>query len=75
MSQENVERSYRVLDAFNRGNVEAVLALLDEDVEVVSRLAPIGEGRYHGHDGFRGWRQNLRDVFPDWHGSSSRCTT
>ena len=68
MSQENVERSYRILDAFNRGNVEAALALLDEDVEVVSRLAPIGEGRYHGHDGFHRWRQNLRDVFPDWHG-------
>jgi ketosteroid isomerase-like protein len=67
MSQENVERSYRVIDAFNRGDVEAALALLDEDVEVVSRLAPMGEGRYRGHDGFLRWRQNLRDVFPDWH--------
>jgi ketosteroid isomerase-like protein len=68
MSQENVERSYRVLDAFNRGDVEAALALLDEDVEVISRLAPIGEGRYRGHDGFLRWEQNLHDVFPDWHG-------
>jgi len=67
MSQENVERSYRVFDAFNRGDVEAARALLDEDVEVISRLVPIGEGRYRGHDGFLRWQQNLRDVFPDWH--------
>jgi ketosteroid isomerase-like protein len=67
MSQENVERSYRVIDAFNRGDVEAARSLLDEDVEVISRLAPMGEGRYRGHDGFLRWQQNLRDVFPDWH--------
>ena len=35
MSQENVERSYRVIDAFNRGDVEAARSLLDEDVEVI----------------------------------------
>ncbi len=68
MSQQNVELSNRVLDAFNRGDVEAARSLLDEDVEIISRLAPMGEGRYRGHDGFLRWQQNLRDVFPDWHG-------
>ena len=67
MSQENVERTHRAVDAFNRGDVDAVRALVDEGVEVISRLAPIG-GRYHGYDGFLRWREDLYEVFPDWHG-------
>ena len=68
MSQENVERTRRAVDAFNRGDLDAVRALVDEGVEVISRLAPIGVSGYHGHDGFLRWRQNLHEVFPDWHG-------
>jgi len=67
MSQENVELTHRATDALNRRDLDAYLALMDEDVEVISRLAPMGEGRYRGHDGFLRWQQNLRDVFPDWH--------
>jgi ketosteroid isomerase-like protein len=33
MSQENVERYYRVIDAFNRGDLDALLALLDPDMD------------------------------------------
>ena len=68
MSQENVERTRRAVDAFNRGDLDAVRALVDEGVEVISRLAPMGEDRYRGHDGFLRWQQNLHEVFPDWHG-------
>ena len=67
MSQENVELSYRAVDAFNRRDLDALLALADEDVEVFSRLAPIEESRYHGHEGILRWQQDLYDVFPDWH--------
>ena len=65
MSQENVESSYRALDAFNRRDIEAFLSLVDEDVEISSRLAPLAEGGYRGHDGVRLWFQNLWDAFPD----------
>jgi hypothetical protein len=65
MSEENVERSYRVAEAFNRRDVEGFLALMDQEVEVVSRLAAM-EGGYHGHDGVRRWWANLLGVIPDF---------
>jgi ketosteroid isomerase-like protein len=70
MSQENGELSYRTFDAFNRRDLDALLALMDGDVEIVSRLIPM-EGRYYGHEGVLRWQQNLNDVFPDWHGEPS----
>jgi ketosteroid isomerase-like protein len=65
MSQENVELTYGALDAFSRGDFDALLAMFYEDVEVFSRLAPLGDGSYRGHDGVRSWWQNLHDAFPD----------
>ena len=41
MSQENVELTYRAIDAFNRRDLDAYLALMDDDVEAVSRLGAI----------------------------------
>ena len=66
MSQENVELARRAYDAFNQRDVEACLRLIDEDAEVSSRLAPLAEGSYRGHEGVRRWFQNLLDTFPDW---------
>jgi ketosteroid isomerase-like protein len=33
MSQENVELVHRVFDAFNRRDLDAMLALIDDDME------------------------------------------
>jgi hypothetical protein len=33
MSQENVERAYRAVDAFNRRDLGSYLALIDPEVE------------------------------------------
>jgi ketosteroid isomerase-like protein len=65
MSEENVELAYCAADAFNRRDLDALLALMHEDVEVLTRTAPM-EGGYHGHDGVRRWCQNLLDAFPDY---------
>src|SRR3954465_5134632 len=65
MSQENVELTKQVFDAFNRRDLGAFLALMDADVEAGSRLAAM-EGGYHGHDGIRHWWQNLLDAIPDY---------
>ena len=65
MSQENVELAQQAFDAFNRRDMGAFLALMDADVEAVSRLVAT-EGGYHGHDGIRHWWQNLLDAFPDY---------
>jgi hypothetical protein len=52
MSQENVKRYRRSLEAFNRRDLNAFLALMDDQVEVGSRQVAI-EGGYHGHEGLR----------------------
>ena len=64
MSQENVERVHRGLEAFNRRDLDAFIALSDPDVEFFSRFAELeGGGPYRGHDGMRSWWQNLFGVW------------
>ena len=65
MSQENVELGYRAIDAVNRRDLDALLDLMDEDVEAGSRIAAM-EGGLHGHDGIRRWWENWFDAFPDY---------
>jgi hypothetical protein len=48
MSQENVKLAYRATDAFNRRDLDAFLALMDDDVDAVSRIIAI-EGGLQGH--------------------------
>jgi ketosteroid isomerase-like protein len=65
MSQENVELHYRSIEAVNRRDLEAFLALMDKDVEVVSRIVAV-EGGLHGHDGVRSWWANWFETWPDY---------
>jgi ketosteroid isomerase-like protein len=65
MSQENVDLYRRCVDAFNRRDLNAFLALMDDDVEAVSRLVAI-EGGLRGHDGIRRWWESWFDVWPDY---------
>ena len=65
MSQQNVELYHRCIDAFNRRDLEGLLALMDDEVEAVSRLVAI-EGGLTGHDGIRRWWASWFDVWPDY---------
>ena len=65
MSQENVERTYRAMDAVNRRDLDTLLALADDDVEAVPAAVAV-DGGYQGHEGMRRWWKNWLDVFPDW---------
>ena len=65
MSQENVELAHRAAEAFNRRDLDAFLALMDDDVEIASRIVVI-EGGLRGHDGVRRWWQNWLDTWPDY---------
>jgi len=67
MSQENVELVYRAADAFNRHDLDASLALMDDDVQAFPLVAAM-EGNYDGHGGIRRWWKSLFDVFPDYTG-------
>ena len=64
MSQETVEVARRSYDAFNRRDLDALLALMDEDVEGVTNVTAV-EGSYHGHEGIARWWRDLLDAFPD----------
>ena len=64
MSQENVELHYQAMDAYNRRDLDAYLALMDHDLEGIPRIAAI-EGSYHGHEGMRRWWTALLDTWPD----------
>jgi ketosteroid isomerase-like protein len=63
MSQENVELSLRLVDAWNRGDVEAVLALWDPDGGWYPALEGITEeGAYRGHAGLRQYYEDLAEI-------------
>jgi ketosteroid isomerase-like protein len=65
MPEANVESATRLVEAFNRGDVEAVLAELHPEIEFIPRRAPI-TGAYHGHSGVRQFfadNQESFDVF------------
>jgi hypothetical protein len=65
MTQENVDLAYRAIDSMNRRDLGAFLAMMDEEVEAVSRIVAV-EGGLHGHDGIRRWWENWFNVFPDY---------
>ena len=65
MSQKNVDLARRTIDAFNRRDLDAFLALMDDDIEIASRIVAI-EGGLRGHDGVRRWWQNWLDTWPDY---------
>jgi ketosteroid isomerase-like protein len=65
MSEGNVKLAHRVVDAFNQRDLDALLALMDDDVEGVPPVASI-EGHYHGHAGIRRWWESLLSGLSDF---------
>jgi ketosteroid isomerase-like protein len=66
MSQENVERARRLIEAYNRTFSEGTRDLyevLDPEVEWVPMSALLMRTRYHGHDGVREWVEEMKR---DW---------
>ena len=62
MSQENVELSKRVVDAWNRRDVEATVALSDPEVVWHPVLEESIEGEtYRGHAGLRQYYEDLAE--------------
>lgn len=65
MSEETTDLTRRAHDAFNSDDVEAFVALMDEDVEALPRIVgTLGSG-VRGHADIRRWRRDLLDLFPD----------
>ena len=55
MSQENVEALWRMLRAFNDGDVESFVAECDPTVEWEEQFIPGVDPLYRGHEGVRRW--------------------
>ena len=62
--QDSVEVVRRMLAAFNRDDVEAVIAAFDDDCEINEppEMPDSPAVGYRGHDGIRDWMGNLRGV-------------
>ena len=66
MSQENVELAHRAIDAFNRRDLGAYLALNDPEVEFTPYEVWVQGGEpYRGHAGVRRWWEESFAVLPD----------
>src|SRR5919197_3675317 len=63
MSQANVEIVRGVHEAFNRRDVDAILAVWDQDAEFRPVMSALEGAVYHGHEGLRRW---MREVDQDW---------
>ena len=67
MSQENVETVHRLFAASRSRDKAACVREADPDVEIVSYLIGVEGTVYKGHDGLRGYIDDLFEAFPDWH--------
>jgi ketosteroid isomerase-like protein len=65
VSEQNVELHRRIEGAFNKRDLEAMLACLDPSVEYHPVLSAIGVTVYHGHDGMRSWFGQLDDALEE----------
>src|SRR5919109_921467 len=62
MSRENVELVQRGYEAFNAGGPDAILELLDPDIEWGTPEQAMESG-YSGHEGVRRFWSDFTDVF------------
>ena len=53
----------RGVAAFNRRDLEAWLALMDEEVEIESRFSRLGDTRFRGHRSIKRWWEDLGDAW------------
>jgi ketosteroid isomerase-like protein len=63
MSATDVETIREGLAALNRGDVDAMKAAVDPEVELVPLRAVLDGSTYHGHEGLRRWMDDMAD---DW---------
>jgi ketosteroid isomerase-like protein len=63
MSLENVALHRRFVEAFNRRDIDSLIAFCDPGIEFHSAFAAVGGAVYHGHDELRRWHGDLQDVW------------
>ena len=67
MAPDEVEVIHRVVDEWNRGDVEAFLSLFNPACEVLFRPDVPEPGPFHGRDELRGWAEGFLSAWDDQH--------
>jgi ketosteroid isomerase-like protein len=67
MSQENVKLVHRMVDAWNRGDVDAFLSGFDPDCEVVFPPEVPEPGPFHGHAELKQWVDGFLAAWESHH--------
>src|SRR3979411_181432 len=65
MSDRNVERHRRAIEAVNARDIDAGLALSDPQIELQTMFTAVGGGVYQGHDGMRTFQREFEEVWGD----------
>jgi ketosteroid isomerase-like protein len=61
-----VDQVRRGMEAFNRGDLPAILAMLADDVEVFSHPDTGNPGTYRGRDGYVQWAASWLEAWDDF---------
>jgi ketosteroid isomerase-like protein len=72
MSRENVERVRGALDASSRGDLDALIAALDPEIEWTPVESDPDFEVHRGHDDVRAWLMGWAEVFPDMRWEADR---
>ena len=64
MSQQNIERVGRFVDAFNAHDVDAIVEMAAPDCVIVGQRSSL-EGPFAGHEGVRRWAESAYEWAPD----------
>jgi ketosteroid isomerase-like protein len=64
--QRNVELTRRGFEAYNSGDYEAVIDLLDPDVELHADHELLNSGDYKGHEGFMEWSAEWLEAWDEF---------
>lgn len=75
MAEENVEVVLRAAEAWNRGELELALGLVDPEVEVEVALDSPADGTYRGHEGVTQFLTEFWSQFETYRPNASRRET
>jgi ketosteroid isomerase-like protein len=76
MSQENVEIVRRIYERLNRGDIEGVVGLCDDDFVMDMSERVFNPDTYRGHDGIRRFYDGVTDAWESylWDVEEARVT-
>lgn len=62
-AESNVDRTRRLIAAYNARDIDGLVALCDPEVHFRSALTAVDGATYTGHDGIRAWSEDVADAW------------